>query len=151
MLWKLVCNPLWVHSLYPVNFIKIGPVVLKYWQGKFLTSHNISQNKVYLYTNQELANIKNVYHMLWLLNKHHMCITKWYNERNVTQSNHIKWPYNIWVHEPCNNVTKFCLGHWTTKLSVQAFPASFRFYHCSLWDTSLNPRKFNIGLIQLNA
>ena len=31
------------------------------------------------------------------------------------------------------------------------FPASFRFYHCSLWGTFLNPRKFNIGLIQLNA
>ena len=84
-----------------------------------------------------------MYHMLWLVNAHHIFISKGYNKRNVTQNNHIKWPYNIWVGEPCNNVTKFSTGHWTAKFSVQAFPASFRFYHCSLWDTSLNSRKFN--------
>ena len=42
-------------------------------------------------------------------------------------------------------------SHWAAKSSVQAFLASFGFYHCSLWDKSLTFRKFNIGLMQLRA
>ena len=37
---------------------------------------------------------------------------------------------------------KFCTGHWMTKTSIQVFPASFRFYHCSLQGQSFNFRKF---------
>ena len=41
-----------------------------------------------------------------------------------------------------------CTGQWTTEFIVQAFPASSRFQHCSLWDKYFKFRKFNIGLIQ---
>ena len=45
----MVYKAFWVCLLYPVNFIKIGPVDLKYQQAKFLTSHNF-QNRLCLYT-----------------------------------------------------------------------------------------------------
>ena len=39
-------------------------------------------------------------------------------------------------------------SHWLEKSFLsQAFPASFRLYHCTLWRISLSFSKFNIDLI----
>ena len=47
-----------------------------------------------------------------------------------------------------NNVNIFIRVTGYKIFSIQAFPASFRFYHCTLWEIFLSFRKCTIHLIQ---
>ena len=63
---------------------------------------------------------------------------------------HVNRMHNVYVIIAIHDsITSRFISHKNiVNFSIQASPASFRFYHCTLWRIFLSFRKFTIDLIQ---